>query len=308
MTDEVALTMLENVTTTKTESLTIGEPSIVPPIASVTPEPETQAISPPQNRNPKKRKIMGAPTTKPDITLRSYRKKVSGKITQNLWTPLSQHALAHINRALEMYMDPALVQTNANAVKTPKKKLLTANKFIRETVTKLQAELAYTNLPPISSNGVGSSYASIRQYLDLDLATRKNHQLSTVYSADLRQVALLEKELLAETLALRSDEDYFNLLSKLMKKSMQEMNDKLGEHRFLSDGALPAAEVTDSVTRIGLVTNSHDPSDALLELDKDFVSLVSKLVRHVGSIERNVNGLEGLDRRLELVNELLDMA
>lgn len=229
-------------------------------------------------------------------TLRLVRKRVSATTTQR-WTFLSPRALKEVNRTLDALVQPSVLEgTGGRIAKRTPKQLSTATSAVEPLVGQLKAVLSRTPLP--LPTPMGSSEASITQHFDLDLSTRRHQQLGSIYTADLKQVTQLEKELMVETLALKSDEVYYQRLLRTMEVTQKEMAERLGVDLVVGDLEVNTTEAELIGLRCG--------GQALL-MDEDVREVTNRVVKALEPLEALMRGLDEVDSRLDCIEGWLEL-
>lgn len=228
------------------------------------------------------------------ITTRSHKKKITGKLIDRFWQPLSHDSFQSmqgiismcINQSIQRYRLPSKSRKSVEL----SKKMIQAQDILSESwstanETSFGSRLRETLLPPGSD--------SDSDIFNLDKLLRRRKYLETYLLAELKQLNELEKNYKSYEIIYKLDLKYLEELRKSTGKENSLMRKEINEKREnMSIDVLNSSKV--KIHQTTKNKSTFNPND-----DLDTIEVLSKLTRHLESINKNVNQLKDLNTGLE---------
>lgn len=213
-------------------------------------------------------------------------KKISRTAIQKKWGPINVAASNQLKEILETHVEPAI-----HSSKGPKstKSQSAQRRALRKLIRALNERISTFKVPPASS----------AKQFDLEHLNQRNRRIGLNLNANLRQVKLLERQLLKESKSLQGDRVFYERLKASMKQNYQLMEKDTGE--VLKPRSTSVTQPSEySVSFQDVSRGKYRPSE-----DPQLAQSLSVLSRHLHSIEKNTGKLGILAGKCDTVNTLV---
>lgn len=208
-----------------------------------------------------------------DIEIVTRNERISKRLAQHLWQELNPVVLDSLKDSiLDIYIEPVVLEASKSDRLRDRLRDL-----IEQLVVQLIERVRNVKLPVQKGT----------QFLNLEAIFNKKMYLESVLSSNLKQIDYLKKELIKYEKFYNADSKYYDQLAK-----------RIEEDELVRD----IEPVTNSDHK---VYNLAEPLSSVS--DPQFEVLLSKLERHLQSIDANVLQLSALNEKVTVLNDLLKL-